>query len=532
MYRILVADSLPAQILQQYQKDGFEIDNQSGISREDLIEKLPQYDGLVVRSRTKVTAEVLQAGSKLKVIGRAGAGVDNIDTAEATRRGIIVMNTPGGNTIAATEHTIALLLAMLRNISPAHSSMLEQRWDRKTYLGHEIYGKTIGIVGLGKIGREVAKRLAAFDAKLIGYDPIMTRDVADRLGIELVDLDELLKRSDIISIHAPKMPETIDMLNRDNLATCKPGAVIVNCARGGIINEKALVEALDNGPLAAVAVDVYSSEPPTEWDLAKHPKVLATPHLGASTEEAQTKVAGQVLEQMITYFSEGVALNAVNFISVDPKIQPVVAPFFELGHRIGLMASQLRDGRLKEVSIRFYGEVAALPLKPIASHLMAGALKAKAGSQADVDLVNMVNAISVAREKGVELELIQKDSPLANLTNLIACDFKSENGMVHLSGTVYAHGIYRLVEYQDFNVDAEISNKMLIIENEDVPGIIGKIGTLLGEQGINISQMSCGRTKDTRNAVNIFAYEGEISNDLISQLTSISGIRSAVKVQI
>ena len=533
MQRILIADSLPAEILQQYQKDGIEIDNQSGISREDLIKVLPEYDGLVVRSRTKVTADVLAAaGSRLKVIGRAGAGVDNIDTAEATRRGIIVMNTPGGNTIAATEHTIALLLAVLRNISPAHSSMMEQRWDRKTYLGNEIFEKTIGIVGLGKIGREVAKRLAAFEAKLIGYDPIMTRDVADRLGIELVELDELLKRSDIISIHAPEMPETIDLLNSENLSTCKPGAVIVNCARGGIINEAALVEALDKGWVAAAAIDVFESEPPTEWALAQHPKVLATPHLGASTAEAQTKVAGQILEQMIAYFEEDVAVNAVNFISVDPKIQPQISPYFELGRRLGLLASQLRDGRLKSISIRFYGDVASLPLKPIASHLVAGALKAKSGSGADVDLVNMVNALSIAREKGVDLELVQKDSTLANLTNLIACDFVSENATVHLAGTVYASGIYRLVEYQDFVVDAELTDQLLIVENEDVPGIIGKVGTLLGDNGINISQMSCGRIKDARNAVNIFTVEGETGGSLTGNVAKVDGVRRVALAKI
>ena len=531
MYRILIADSLPADILQQYQQDNIEIDNQIGISKEELIKILSQYDGLVVRSRTKVTAEVLEAaGSRLKVIGRAGAGVDNIDTAEATRRGIIVMNTPGGNTIAATEHTIALLLAMLRNISPAHSSMQDQRWDRKTYLGNEIFEKTVGIVGLGKIGREVARRLAAFEAKLIGYDPIMTREVADRLGIELVDLDELLKRSDIISIHAPKMPETINLLNSDNLSTCKPGAVIVNCARGGIINEAALVEALDNGSVAAAAIDVFESEPPSQWALAQHPKVLSTPHLGASTEEAQTKVAGQVLQQMIAYFTEGVAINAVNFISVDPKIQPLVTPYFELGRRLGLLASQLREDRLKEITIRFYGDVAELPLKPIASHLVSGALKA--GSGGDVDLINMVNALSIAREKGVELELVQKDSTLANLTNLIACDFKSDSGTVHLAGTVYAPGVYRLVEYQGFSVDAELFDHLLIVENEDVPGIIGKVGTLLGDRGINISQMSCGRIKDAKNAVNIFTVEGQIEDSLVKEVSSINGIRRVERARI
>ncbi|MCB0294515.1 MAG: phosphoglycerate dehydrogenase, partial [Calditrichaeota bacterium] len=269
MFRILVADSLPEDILARYNRaEGIEVANKSGISKEDLIQELPQYNGLVVRSRTKVTAEVLAAGTNLKIIGRAGAGVDNIDTAEATRRGIIVMNTPGGNTVAATEHTVALMLAMLRNIPQAHASMRESKWDRKKYLGHELYEKTIGIVGLGKIGREVAKRLAAFGSKLIGYDPILNPDIAKRLGVTLVSFEELLRDADIITMHVPKMAETMNMINAESLSHCKDGVFLVNCARGGIINEGDLVAALDSGKVAMAAIDVFQSEPPSEWALA------------------------------------------------------------------------------------------------------------------------------------------------------------------------------------------------------------------------------------------------------------------------
>ena len=288
MFRILIADSLPEAIIDQYRSDKIEIDNRAGISKDELIEALPEYDGLVVRSRTKVTADVLEHAKKLKVIGRAGAGVDNIDTKEATRRGIIVENTPGGNTIAATEHTIALILAALRNISPAAGAMKAESWDRKKYMGNELFQKTVGIIGLGKIGREVAKRVKAFETTLLGYDPILSSEMADRMGIKLVGIDELIAQSDVITIHAPKMPETINMINAERLKKCKSNALLINCARGGIVNEADLAAALDSGHLSMAAVDVFESEPPIDWTLAMHPKVLATPHLGASTRDTGT----------------------------------------------------------------------------------------------------------------------------------------------------------------------------------------------------------------------------------------------------
>jgi D-3-phosphoglycerate dehydrogenase len=319
MYKILVADSLPKHILEKFNKvENITVDNKSGISKEELMELLPEYDGLVVRSRTKVTADVLTKADKLKVIGRAGAGVDNIDTDEATTRGIIVMNTPGGNTIAATEHTVAMMLALMRNIPRANMSLLNDKWDKKIFMGHELFEKTIGVLGLGKIGYGVAKRLKAFEATIIAYDPIVSKELADQIGVELVELDELMERSDIITIHAPKFPETINLINKESLKKCKDGVIIVNCARGGIVNEPDLLSALDNGKVAAAALDVYSSEPLTDFALVKHPKVVATPHLGASTEEAQIKVADMILDQMIDYFNTKVARNAVNSISANP----------------------------------------------------------------------------------------------------------------------------------------------------------------------------------------------------------------------
>lgn len=529
MHRILIADSLPEEALAAFQDmDDIEIDNRPGISPDDLASVLSGYEGLVVRSRTRVTAELLGHGETLRVIGRAGAGVDNIDSAEATRRGIIVMNTPGGNTIAAAEHTLALILSTLRNVPQAHGSMKAKRWDRKTYMGNELYQKTVGIIGLGKIGQEVARRLAAFDTHLVGYDPLLSREIADRLGIRLASLDELLAASDIITVHAPRMAETIDMINAETLSRCKDGVVLINCARGGLMNEADVLAALESGKVGAAAFDVFTSEPPEEWALVEHPRVVATPHLGASTEEAQSKVAVQVLEQMITYFRRGVAMHAVNFLSVDEAIQPVIAPYFEMGRALGTLFSRLAGGRLQQVALRFYGDVTELPLEPIASHLMAGALRSgdADGGAPTVEMINMVNALTIAREKGIALELTRKDHPLHNQTNLIACDFHTETGLIHLAGSVYAPGNYRLVEFGKYVVDADLTGRMVIVENDDVPGIIGKVGTALGAAGINIGGVSSGRDREAGTAINIFNVEGDLEASLATELAADGRIRS------
>ncbi len=533
MFKILIADSLPASVLEAYnQLEDVQVDNRSGISAEELAEVLGTYDGLVVRSRTKVTANLLEKPGKLKIIGRAGAGVDNIDTKAATHRGIIVMNTPGGNTIAATEHTLALLLSALRSIPPAHASIQSGKWDRKSFMGRELFEKTVGVVGLGKIGQGVATRVRSFGTKILGYDPLMTREMADRLGVKLVSLNELLEQSDIITLHVPKIPETLNLINAESLKRCKDGVVIVNCARGGIVNEQDLIAALDSGKVSTAAVDVFVSEPPENYDLAKHPKVVATPHLGASTEEAQTKVAAQILDQMIEYFRKNVALHAVNFISVDEKIQPIVAPYFELATRLGELFSRIKPGRLKEVAMRFYGDIITLPDMPIASHLMAGAMVAGDEETHDVELINMVNSLTIARDKGIQVEITKKDQPLTSHTNFIACDFQTEKGMVHLGGTVFANGIFRLVEFNQYLLEAELGGKMVIVENNDVPGIIGRVGTLLAEQNINIGQVSSGRDRNTNTALNIFNVEGDLPASLRNELQADDNIKNVMLVEL
>ncbi len=521
MFKILIADSLPKEILDKYnQTDGISVDNRSGISKEELIELIPDYDGLVVRSRTKVTPEIIRAAKKLKVIGRAGAGVDNIDSKEATKFGIIVMNTPGGNTIAATEHTIAMLLAAMRNIPRANMSLLEEQWDRKTYLGHELYQKTIGVIGLGKIGREVAKRLSAFETHLLGYDPIISQDVADRIGVKLVELDELIEKSDIITIHAPKIPATIDLINKDRLQNCKDNVVIVNCARGGIVNEQDLLDALESGKVARAALDVYSSEPPTDFRLAKHPKVVATPHLGASTEEAQTKVAAQILDQMIEYFTKNVARNAVNFVSVDAEIQPIIAPYFQLAEKLGHVFHQIKDGRLQEVAIRFYGEIIKLPIEPVSAHLMVGALKGT-----ETELINPVNALAISRDRGISIEIAKKDLALTSHTNLIACDFKTDKGTYHLAGTLFAKNQFHLTECGDFVCDANLAGTMLFVENDDVPGVVGNLGLVLADYKVNIGHMSSGRLKEQNLALNIFNLDSPIGDGVIKELEKVAGVK-------
>jgi D-3-phosphoglycerate dehydrogenase len=528
MYKILIADSLPKHILDKYDKSkNITIVDKIGISKEELIEILPEYHGLVVRSRTKVSADVLAKADKLKVIGRAGAGVDNIDTVESTNRGIIVMNTPGGNTVAATEHTIAMMLALMRNIPRANMSILDEKWDKKKYIGHELFEKTIGVIGLGKIGYGVAKRLKAFDATIIGYDPIVTKEMADRIGVKLVELDELTDQSDIITIHAPKIPETIDLFDKERLAKCKDGVILINCARGGIVNEADLLAALESGKVAAAALDVYTSEPLTDYKLAKHPNVVATPHLGASTQEAQEKVADMILDQMVEYFEKNVARNAVNFVSVDEKIQPVIAPYFDLAQRLGKIFNQSKQGRLKEVAIRFYGDAIKVPVEPISAHLMVGALKG-----AETELINPVNSLAICRERGISIEIAKKDLALTSHTNLIACDFKTDKGFYHFTGTVFAKNNFHLTECGEFTCDGKLEGNMLFVENDDIPGVVGQLGLVLANYNVNIGHLSLGRLKDKKDALNIFNLDSPIGDGVIKELKEVKGVKQVYTAEV
>jgi D-3-phosphoglycerate dehydrogenase len=528
MYKILIADALPKDIIEKYnQNPELQIDDKSGISKEDLITVIPDYDGLVVRSRTKATADIIEAAKNLKVIGRAGAGVDNIDSQAATNRGIIVMNTPGGNTIAAAEHSVAMMLSTVRNIPNANSDMKQEKWEKKKYTGNELYEKTIGIVGLGKIGREVAKRLSAFDTNLLVYDPLLTSDMADRLGVKLVELDELLEQSDIITIHAPKMPETIDLINKEKINQCKDGVILVNCARGGIVNEQDLLDALNSGKVAKAAVDVFTSEPPTDYALAKHSNVVATPHLGASTEEAQTKVADQILAQMLEYFTKNVARNAVNFESVEPETQKIIAPYFGLAERLGSIFRGMKSGRLKEITIRFYGDILELPVEPISAHLIVGALKG-----ADTEIVNPVNAFAICKDRGISIEIAKKDRVLTSHTNLISCDLKTDSGFYHFAGTIYAKDIFHLTECGEFTCDANLDGHMLFVENDDIPGVVGHLGIALASYKVNIGSLSLARLKEKNIALNIFTLDSPIGEGVIEELKKMKGVKQVYVVDL
>jgi D-3-phosphoglycerate dehydrogenase len=453
--------------------------------------------------------------------------VDNIDTVEATNRGIIVMNTPGGNTIAATEHSVAMMLALMRNIPKANMSLLDEKWDRKTYIGHELFEKTIGVIGLGKIGYGVAKRLKSFDTSILVYDPIVSEDLVNQLGAKLVDLDELLEKSDIITLHAPKMKETIDLINKERLEKCKDGVVIVNCARGGIVNEADLLSALDSGKVAGAALDVYSSEPPTDFALVKHEKVVATPHLGASTQEAQVKVADMILSQMIEYFEKNAAKHAVNFVSVEAEIQPIIAPYFILAERLGKIFNQAKQGRLKEISVRYYGEVTRLPVEPIASHLVVGALKG-----AETEIVNPVNALALCRERGIGIEIAKKDVPLTSRTNLIACDFTTDEAFYHFAGTFYAKDQFHLTECGEFNCDGNLEGHMLFVENDDIPGVVGQLGAVLANFDVNIGHLSLGRIKDKKIALNVFNLDAAIGDGVLKELSEVKGVNQIYKADL
>jgi D-3-phosphoglycerate dehydrogenase len=382
-----------------------------------------------------------------------------------------------------------------------------------------LFEKTIGIIGIGKIGYQVAKRLVGFDTKLLVYDPIVTKEVADRVGAKLVELDELLEKSDIITIHAPKIPETLNLLNKEKLEKCKDGAVIVNCARGGIVNESDLLAALESGKISMAAIDVYSSEPPTDFALAKHPKVVATPHLGASTAEAQVVVAEMILAQMGEFFEKNVARNAVNFLSIEPEIQEKITPYFELANRLGNVFNQCKKGRLQEVRIRFYGDILQVPVEPISAHLMVGALKG-----VETEEINPVNALAISKERGISIEIAKKDLALTSHTNLIACDFQTDTGSYHFSGTLFAKDQFHLTECGDFNCDANLEGNMLFVENDDIPGVVGQLGIVLANYDVNVGHLSLGRVKDKNIALNISNLDSPIGEGVIEEIKKIKGV--------
>jgi len=500
--RVLVSDALSKAAIQIFTDRGVEVDFQPdlGKDKDKLAAIIGNYDGLAIRSASKVTAKLLETADRLKVIGRAGIGVDNVDIPAATARGIIVMNTPFGNSITTAEHAIAMMFALARQIPAADLSTQAGKWEKNRFMGVELEHKTLGVIGCGNIGSIAARKAIGVGMKVIAFDPFLSEDRARDLGVEKVELDALLARSDFITLHTPLTEKTKNILSRENLAKTKKGLRLINCARGGLVDEQALADAITAGHVAGAAFDVFSEEPATTNPLFGLPNVICTPHLGASTNEAQENVALQVAEQMSDYLLKGGVSNAVNFPSISAEEAPKLKPFVALAEKLGSFLGQLTEAPVKSIRIQYEGNVADLNVRPMTAAAVAGVLRAF------MPEINMVNAPLAAKEKGIAVEEVKRAAD-SEYDSRIFIEVVAEDMPRHAAGTVYHDGKPRIVEIRRIAMDAEFAPHMLYIRNDDKPGFIGQFGSLLGEAGVNIATFNLGREKAGGDAICFVAVD-------------------------
>lgn len=517
--KVLITDKVSGKAVERFQAEkGLEVDFRPGLSPEEIISSMEGVAALVVRSRTKVTADIIKAGTSLRVIGRAGTGVDNVDVEAATRAGVVVMNVPGGNTLSAAEHTFSLMLALARRIPGAARSMAEGRWERGKFLGSELHGKTLGVLGVGRIGREVARRAAAFGMDVLGHDPFLPEEMMEKIPVQFAPLEEVLRRSDFITIHTPLTPETRHLLGAEQLAACKPTARIVNCARGGIVDERAVAEALEAGRLGGAAFDVYEKEPPEDLPFRDHPDVICTPHLAASTEEAQERVAVDIADQICDYLNNGVARNAINLTTLDARTQEKAEPYLELARKLGSLQAQLMDGNPREIVVEFGGEVPQEATGPLTVAVLRGFLERQIS-----DPVNEVNASFVARERGVRLREI-RSAEAVDYTSIITVTVEATGGKRQISGTLFGRNLPRIVRLDGYHFDALPEGNLLFVSNDDRPGIIGMVGSTMGRNGINIAYMSVGRDRSGGQAIAILNLDSEVPPAVREEILTEPGI--------
>ena len=521
MPKVLVSDALSETAVNIFKERGVDVDYQPalGKDKDKLLSIIGDYDGLAVRSATKATSKIIAAGKNLKVIGRAGIGVDNIDIPAATAAGIVVMNTPYGNAITTAEHAIAMMFSLVRNIPQANQSTHAGKWEKSAFMGAEVFGKTLGVIGCGNIGSIVADRAIGLKMRVIAFDPFLNEERALELGVEKVDLDTLLARADIVTLHTPLTDQTRNVLGRENIAKLKKGAFIVNCARGGLVDEDALKDALDEERLAGAALDVYATEPATEHSLFGHPRVVATPHLGASTSEAQENVAIQVAEQMADYLMRGAVSNALNSPSVTAEEAPRLKPFIALAEKLGLFAGQLTQTGLKKIEITYEGEVAALNTKPLTASAVAGVLKPMLSE------VNVVNAPIIARERGVTIVETSSDDA-DSYDSIIRLKIVTENQERTVSGTLFG-AAPRIVEIKGVGMEAGFAPHMLYTTNEDKPGFIGALGKTLGEAGVNIATFNLGRSGPGEDAIALVAVDDPINDAVLEKVRALPHVKQA-----
>jgi len=527
-FKVLISDSLSKEAVEILEKEQeLKVDVNTKMTPEEFKKALPEYDALVVRSSTKVTKDAIAGANKLKVIGRAGVGLDNVDLEAASKKGIIVVNTPGGNTISTAEHALSLMLSMSRNIAQADASMRRGEWERKKLMGVELYGKVLGIVGLGRIGTEVARRAISFEMRVLAFDPYLSVEKAKELGIESVDLETILKQADYITVHTPLTDETKHIISAAEFAMMKKGVRIINCARGGIIDEAELIKAIESGKVAGAALDVYEDEPPSkDAKLLKVERIVLTPHLGASTEEAQVNVAIDVANTVRDILLNRCIRNAVNVPCVDSEILKIIQPYLSLAENIGLMHAQLADGHIKRVKIRYVGELLKYDLSPFTVSLMKGML-----TPILQETVNFVNSLVIAKERGINI-VETKTAEVHDFTSLICVEVETDKTNNSIMGTLFTKVDPRIVKINEFYVDCVPQGYMLVIFNKDVPGIIGQIGTILGENKINIAGMSFGREDKGGRAITVLNIDSEAPKKVLDEIRKAKNIQEVKLVKL
>lgn len=520
MTRILVSDPITTAGIDLFKEAGFEVKVKTDHSPEELKAAIKEYDALIVRSQTKVTADLIAAAERLKVIGRAGVGVDNVDVTAATKKGIVVLNAPDGNTRSTAELTVAMLLALARNIPQAHGSLKAGAWDRKKYTGVEVNGKVLGIVGMGRIGTEVAKRMLSMEMIIHAYDPFFTVEKAESLGVKLVDLETIITGSDFITVHTPLTAETKGLFGAEEFARMKPGVRLINCARGGIYDEMALAEAIQSGRVAGAAVDVFPEEPPTDRLLIDLPQTVVTPHLGASTIEAQENVAIDVAVEVIKVLKGESFKNAVNLPPLRPEVRAAIQPFTGLTESLGKFIGQLVAGRLSKLEISYLGDVADLETSYLSLLFIKGILQASLG-----DEVTPVNALVLAKERGLKVNEL-KSQDVAGYASLIKVAATTDSGVHTLTGTIIESGP-KVVEIEGFHFDLIPAGNLIIINHIDQPGIIGEVGTVLGASGVNIASMQVGRKVQGGKALMVLTVDANVPVDILEKLEQVTTVTKA-----
>jgi D-3-phosphoglycerate dehydrogenase len=524
--KVLVSDNISEKGVKILEKAGLKVNVKTGMPPEKLKKEIGKYDGLVIRSATKVTADILESAKKLKVIGRAGSGLDNVDKVAATKHGIVVMNTPGGNTVTTAEHTMALLFAIARKVPQATASMKAAKWEKKKFMGVELYNKTLGIIGLGNIGSHVAKMAQGMGMNIITYDPFLSEEKANNLGVKVVELDELFKTADFITNHIPLTGETKNLISSKSIAKMKKGVMIINAARGGVVDEAALYKALKSGKVAAAALDVFETEPPDESPLLKLDNFVCTPHLGASTSDAQENVAVAVASQIVDYLLHGTIRHAVNFPSVSADALPMLQPYINLGERLGSFISQSFSGSIDEILIEYKGAVAELMLEPISIAVLKGILQ-----PVMEDAVNFINAPLIAKERGIEVkEITSQDA--GDYHNMLVVKVKSGKKKSMVAGMLHGKKDPRIIQINCFTVEAVPEGEMLVLYNNDKPGVIGSIGTMLAKHKINIAGMQFGREKKGGKAISVVSVDTTVSKEILAKIKKLPNVLSVNQIHL